>query len=159
MLVQCSSCLTEFELDPAKVPAAGVRARCSVCSAVISVPAPRVEAKPAEVELPAHEQVATELPAAETAPAPKPAAESQRTQPEPQHAASPVAAETESSHVSASTAQPPSVPAEAPAPPEPAPQEPATPAPVAAASESWEHRADTGADRTWGARTATESAH
>ncbi|MEO7217452.1 MAG: hypothetical protein ABI026_04610, partial [Gemmatimonadaceae bacterium] len=42
---------------------------------------------------------------------------------------------------------------------EPAPQEPATPAPVAAASESWEHRADTGADRTWGARTATESAH
>ena len=42
MFVQCSSCLTEFELDPKKVPAAGVRARCSVCSAVINVPAPRV---------------------------------------------------------------------------------------------------------------------
>jgi predicted Zn finger-like uncharacterized protein len=40
MVVQCSSCLTEFELDPDKVPAAGVRARCSVCSAVIAVPAP-----------------------------------------------------------------------------------------------------------------------
>ena len=40
MVVQCSSCLTEFELDPNKVPAAGVRARCSVCSAVITVPAP-----------------------------------------------------------------------------------------------------------------------
>jgi predicted Zn finger-like uncharacterized protein len=40
MVVQCSSCLTEFELDPDKVPAAGVRARCSVCSAVIVVPAP-----------------------------------------------------------------------------------------------------------------------
>ena len=40
MLVQCSSCLTEFELDPDKVPKAGVRARCSVCSAVISVPEP-----------------------------------------------------------------------------------------------------------------------
>ena len=44
MVVQCSSCLTEFELDPNKVPAAGVRARCSVCSAVISVPAPPVSA-------------------------------------------------------------------------------------------------------------------
>ena len=40
MVVQCSSCLTEFELDPEKVPAAGVRARCSVCSAIITVPAP-----------------------------------------------------------------------------------------------------------------------
>ena len=44
MVVQCSSCLTEFELDPNKVPAAGVRARCSVCSAVITVPAPHVAA-------------------------------------------------------------------------------------------------------------------
>ena len=44
MLVQCSSCLTEFELDPDKVPAAGVRARCSVCSAVITVPAPPKQA-------------------------------------------------------------------------------------------------------------------
>jgi predicted Zn finger-like uncharacterized protein len=40
MVVQCFSCLTEFELDPHKVPAAGVRARCSVCSSVIEVPAP-----------------------------------------------------------------------------------------------------------------------
>lgn len=40
MLVQCSSCRTEFELDPEKVPPRGVRARCSVCSAVITVPAP-----------------------------------------------------------------------------------------------------------------------
>lgn len=42
MVVQCQSCLTEFELDPKKVPAAGVRARCSVCSAVITVPPPAV---------------------------------------------------------------------------------------------------------------------
>lgn len=40
MVVQCSSCLTEFELDPRKVPTNGVRARCSVCSAVIAIPAP-----------------------------------------------------------------------------------------------------------------------
>jgi predicted Zn finger-like uncharacterized protein len=40
MVVQCSSCRTDFELDPVKVPANGVRARCSVCQAVISVPPP-----------------------------------------------------------------------------------------------------------------------
>jgi predicted Zn finger-like uncharacterized protein len=40
MVVQCSSCHTEFELDPVKVPASGVRARCSVCPAVITVPPP-----------------------------------------------------------------------------------------------------------------------
>ncbi|HXC25954.1 MAG TPA: zinc-ribbon domain-containing protein [Gemmatimonadaceae bacterium] len=40
MVVQCLSCRTEFELDPAKIPAEGVRARCSVCSAVITVPPP-----------------------------------------------------------------------------------------------------------------------
>lgn len=44
MVVQCSSCLTEFELDPNKVPVDGVRARCSVCSAVITVPAPPAKA-------------------------------------------------------------------------------------------------------------------
>lgn len=38
IIVQCPSCLTAFELDPLKVPAAGVRASCSVCSAVITVP-------------------------------------------------------------------------------------------------------------------------
>lgn len=43
MVVQCSSCLTEFELDPRKVPHDGVRARCSVCSAVIVVPPPPSE--------------------------------------------------------------------------------------------------------------------
>jgi predicted Zn finger-like uncharacterized protein len=42
LFAQCPSCLTEFELDPNKVPLAGVRARCSVCSAVITVPPPAV---------------------------------------------------------------------------------------------------------------------
>jgi predicted Zn finger-like uncharacterized protein len=48
MVVQCSSCLTEFELDPNKVPGAGVRARCSVCAAVIAVPPPPAKTAPAE---------------------------------------------------------------------------------------------------------------
>ena len=34
MNVQCPSCSTIFRVDPAKVPAGGVRARCSVCAAV-----------------------------------------------------------------------------------------------------------------------------
>lgn len=50
MVVQCTSCLTEFELDPHKVPSSGVRARCSVCSAVIAVPPPPA----ARGETPAH---------------------------------------------------------------------------------------------------------
>ncbi len=48
MMVQCSSCRTEFELDPRKMPAEGVRARCSVCSAVIAVPPPPREAERAQ---------------------------------------------------------------------------------------------------------------
>jgi predicted Zn finger-like uncharacterized protein len=55
MVVQCSSCLTEFELDPNKVPAVGVRARCSVCSAVITVPPPAAAAVTPSSESSAHE--------------------------------------------------------------------------------------------------------
>jgi predicted Zn finger-like uncharacterized protein len=78
MVVQCSSCLTEFELDPDKVPAAGVRARCSVCSAVIVVPAPPT---PSSVT----EAVATESARSEPA-RPEPAAHTPEaaTPPEPE---------------------------------------------------------------------------
>ena len=37
MNVTCPNCATVFRVDPAKVPEAGVRARCSVCSAVFAV--------------------------------------------------------------------------------------------------------------------------
>lgn len=37
MNVRCSSCNTVYRIDPAKVPEAGVRARCTVCSHVIPV--------------------------------------------------------------------------------------------------------------------------
>ena len=55
MNVACTQCQTVFRVDPAKVPAAGVRARCSVCSSVFWVqhgaetaaaPAPVVSAPP-----------------------------------------------------------------------------------------------------------------
>jgi predicted Zn finger-like uncharacterized protein len=37
MNVRCPSCRTVFRVDPAKVPEAGVRARCAVCAATIDV--------------------------------------------------------------------------------------------------------------------------
>jgi predicted Zn finger-like uncharacterized protein len=40
MNVSCPDCRSIFRVDPAKVPAAGVRARCSVCGGVIAIPAP-----------------------------------------------------------------------------------------------------------------------
>src|SRR5258705_1011215 len=40
MNVSCPDCRSIFRVDPAKVPSTGVRARCSVCSGVISIPAP-----------------------------------------------------------------------------------------------------------------------
>ncbi len=47
MNVTCPGCSTVFRVDPAKVPAGGVRARCSVCRAVF-----RVESEPVEAPMP-----------------------------------------------------------------------------------------------------------
>jgi predicted Zn finger-like uncharacterized protein len=44
MNVTCPNCSTVYRVDPAKVPEAGVRARCAVCSAVFAV---RRETEPA----------------------------------------------------------------------------------------------------------------
>ncbi len=47
MNLPCSSCSTVYRIDPAKVPPAGVRARCTVCSNVITVsPGGAVESAP-----------------------------------------------------------------------------------------------------------------
>lgn len=40
MNIGCLQCASIFRVDPAKVPTGGVRARCSVCGAVIPVPEP-----------------------------------------------------------------------------------------------------------------------
>jgi len=48
MNVSCPDCRSIFRVDPAKVPPNGVRARCSVCSGVISIPAPGGLATPSE---------------------------------------------------------------------------------------------------------------
>ena len=52
MNVTCPSCSTVFRVDPAKVPAGGVRARCSVCRAVFRVVADSLQASPGAVAPP-----------------------------------------------------------------------------------------------------------
>ena len=76
MNVTCPNCATIYRVDPAKVPEAGVRARCAVCNAVFPVrreeqaappspperpdpvPAAPPRAEPSRRELPASEQMA-----------------------------------------------------------------------------------------------------
>jgi predicted Zn finger-like uncharacterized protein len=43
MNVQCAHCKTVFRVDPAKIPAGGVRARCSICRSVFEVAPPPSE--------------------------------------------------------------------------------------------------------------------
>jgi predicted Zn finger-like uncharacterized protein len=72
MNVTCPNCATIYRVDPGKVPEAGVRARCAVCSAVFAV----------------HREGAPARPSASTsAPAPAPAASSSVSAPAPAAAA------------------------------------------------------------------------
>jgi len=70
MNVSCTQCQTVFRVDPDKVPAAGVRARCSVCSGVFWV---RRETPPIAVPAPAPEPPPEVRAAPSPAPAPVPA--------------------------------------------------------------------------------------
>jgi predicted Zn finger-like uncharacterized protein len=56
MNVSCPDCRSIFRVDPAKVPPSGVRARCSVCSGVISIPAPTGQTPGAASSRPAGQQ-------------------------------------------------------------------------------------------------------
>jgi predicted Zn finger-like uncharacterized protein len=69
MNVTCPGCSTVFRVDPAKVPAGGVRARCSVCRAVFRVEADAVEV-PAAAPAPAPATIAPPAPARSAPPAP-----------------------------------------------------------------------------------------
>src|SRR5437588_696701 len=115
MNVTCPSCETVYRVDPAKVPAGGVRARCAVCSNVFPVNA-SVAAATAAVSAGSGPAVAPRPPAPPPAPraAPPPAAPAMRP------------------------AAPPAAPAPRAAPPAPprppaAPAAPAAPAPPAGA--------------------------
>ncbi len=87
MNVQCTSCKTIFRVDPRKVPAGGVRARCSICRAVFEVaaqadgaaPSPSVSpsaAPSAPIAAPVSAAVPTAAPAAQPVAAPAPVAAS-----------------------------------------------------------------------------------
>ena len=90
MNVTCPNCATVYRVDPAKVPEAGVRARCSICSAVFAIqregeaqerPAPVTAAAPAAAPphsapppAPARAAPGLMVPPAVPAPMPRPAA-------------------------------------------------------------------------------------
>jgi predicted Zn finger-like uncharacterized protein len=100
MNAQCSSCKTVFRVDPAKVPAGGVRARCSICRSVFEIlpppsaggaasaspspeartPAPAASAPPSVQQAPAR---APEPPRPAAAPTPAPASPSTPQPPPP----------------------------------------------------------------------------
>jgi predicted Zn finger-like uncharacterized protein len=87
----CSSCGTTFRIDPRKVPAGGVQARCSRCGGVFSIAAPAESAtvRPAPgAESEGHVGPLPELMPREAAP-PPPAAPAASIQPTPPAAAAP----------------------------------------------------------------------
>jgi predicted Zn finger-like uncharacterized protein len=92
MVVQCSACRTEFELDPSKVPVAGVRARCSVCNSVIVVPA-RTDTGVLEAPAPASATAPAAGRASEAAPeAAREATSEAASEPAPESASEPAPA-------------------------------------------------------------------
>jgi predicted Zn finger-like uncharacterized protein len=107
MNVTCPNCATVYRVDPAKVPTAGVRARCAVCSAVFPVRH--------EVERVAPTPVAAE---AGTAPPAQPGPLAEPARP-PEPAAPPVVRPPISSVPAPSTPAPP-VPSRPAGPPRPA---------------------------------------
>lgn len=87
MNVRCESCQTVYRVDPAKVPDGGVRVRCAVCPATLTVtrdlsaaaPAPAVVGTPAPVpSAPPAPPTADTRPAPEAPPADRPAAATPR---------------------------------------------------------------------------------
>ncbi len=82
MNVQCTHCSTVFRVDPRKIPAAGVRVRCSICRGVFELSAsgdaepqpshaaaaPQPASAPAEAPAPAEATVPIPTPAPAGAP-------------------------------------------------------------------------------------------
>ncbi len=93
MNVTCTGCSTIFRVDPAKVPAGGVRARCSVCGGVFAVPDPAGGLPPAPVPdrraTPVAHAAPPVAPRATPPPPPAPAVAPAAAPPQPSPAASP----------------------------------------------------------------------
>src|SRR6266566_1516495 len=125
MNVTCPSCETVYRVDPSKVPAGGVRARCAVCSNVFPVNAASAtpQRSPAAPGGPGSAPRPPAPPAAPAPPAPAPAPPRAPAMP---RFSGPIAAPT-------SAPAPPAAPPRAAPPPAPrAPAAPAAPPPPAA---------------------------
>jgi predicted Zn finger-like uncharacterized protein len=81
MTVNCPECKSVFRVDPAKVPATGVRARCSVCGGIIAIAAGTlpVSVTPSAASLAISAGGAAGAGASHTATGPSVAAQSQLT--------------------------------------------------------------------------------
>jgi len=121
MNVTCTHCQTVFRVDPAKVPEAGVRARCSVCAGVFWVRHDALEPSAA----PLTATPASASPAPWEVPAPPPAAAPMLPTPAPVAAPSPSPAPAPSP-AAAPYIPPPFRPSPAPAPPAPVFRSPVT---------------------------------
>src|SRR6266513_507284 len=126
MNVTCPSCETVYRVDPSKVPAGGVRARCAVCSNVFPVNAASGAAQRAPVAEPGPPPApprAAPPPAPRAVPAPAPPPQAPAVRPAaPPPAPAPRAAP-------APGLRPPAAPAAPPAPPPPAAPSGAAPGP------------------------------
>jgi predicted Zn finger-like uncharacterized protein len=132
MNVTCPNCATIYRVDPAKVPDAGVRARCAVCAAVFPV---RRDAASQSVVAPAAAGHA-ESPAATPPPVTAPAAREESRAPEipPPRAAAAAPATPAAPQPAAPQPVAPSRPEPAPVPtPRPEPSRPSYAAPAPAA--------------------------
>src|SRR6266568_549406 len=134
MNVTCPSCETVYRVDPAKVPAGGVRARCAVCSNVFPVTA-SVTAAPATATVSAGRGPAV----APRPPAPPPAPPAPPAPPTPAPAPPRTPAMPRFSGPIAAPAPPAAAPRAAPPPapraaPPPAPRAAPPPAPAAPAA-------------------------
>jgi predicted Zn finger-like uncharacterized protein len=133
MNVSCPNCGTVYRVDPAKVPEAGVRARCSICSAVFAV---RHESAAQENSAPAAASAPQAPAPAPPAPRPAPITSAAPAVPAgaPRAAAPPAASAPEAAGArpAAPAAPTPAAPPPAPAPPIRTAVPPAVPAPHAA---------------------------
>jgi predicted Zn finger-like uncharacterized protein len=133
MNVSCPNCGTVYRVDPAKVPEAGVRARCSICSAVFAV---RHESAAQENSAPAAASAPQGPAPAPPAPRPAPITSAAPAVPAgaPRAAAPPAASAPEAAGArpAAPAAPTPAAPPPAPAPPIRTAVPPAVPAPHAA---------------------------
>jgi len=124
MNVQCTSCKTVFRVDPRKVPAGGVRARCSICRAVFEVAA---------------SGDGTAQAASAAAPAPSSASAAASVAPAPASTSAPMSAPAPVASPAPAPVAPAAAPVAAPAPaarPAPAPPAPAPSAPAASRAPS-----------------------